>query len=77
MFVGVCMCVGLSVLEFFFLSLMCELLCKYHIWRVSRLYLSVLLAAADRADVDNYKVYSQSANLGDAFLHLPPFLSFS
>lgn len=39
---------------------------------LSQLYLCVGLAAADRADVDNYKVFSQRANLGDACLRLPP-----
>ena len=40
------------------------------------LYPSILRAEADRADVDNYKVFSQRANFGDVCLRLPLSLSF-
>lgn len=42
---------------------------------VSLLYLSILRAGADRADVDNYKVFSQRANFRDVCLPLSLFLS--
>lgn len=41
----------------------------------SLLYLSILWAGADRADVDNYKVFAQRANFGDVCLPLSLFLS--
>lgn len=75
MFVGVCMCAGLSV--FFFYSFFCmwvsiwlnvsiPLSCSLF---PSLLYLTILWAGADRADVDNYKVFFQRANSGDVCLH--------
>lgn len=79
MFVGVCVRVGLSVLciFYFFFWLGVSLMYELASWvscleDLSQLYLCVRLAAADRADVDNYKVFSQRANLGDACLRLPP-----
>ena len=70
---AVCMFVGLSVyLRLFVLLYVNESLVS----GLSLLYLSVLRARPDRADVDNYKVFSQRANFGDVCLHLPLALRF-
>lgn len=79
-----------GVFSFFLLLLHLSVLCLFSLLHVkehlteplralplSLVYLSTLWAGADRADVDNYKVFSQRANFGDVCLPRPLALSLS
>lgn len=70
-----CLWVFVCVLVYQWMLSVHSFICEWESFSCSLLYLSVLRAEADRADVDNYKVFSQRANFGDVCLHLPLSLS--